>query len=78
MNGIKWQKWIGQYNESLGQFGKTHATDNNTNTVCGVMIPNPSESNIEGESLFSVDCKRCQSKVAQYEKECREFNRGSN
>lgn len=75
MNGVKWQKWIGQYNESLGQFGKTHATDNNVKTICGVIIPSNQDSNIEGESLFSVDCKKCKAKAEQYEKESREFDR---
>jgi len=78
MNGIQWQKWTGQYNESLGQFGKTHATENDINTVCGVSIPHPSEANIEGESLFRVDCKKCKAKAEQYEEESRKFDRENN
>ena len=78
MNGIKWQKWTGQYNDSLGQFGKTHATEDDNSTICGVNIPNQNEANIEGESLSSVDCKRCKAKASQYEKESKEFDRSNN
>ena len=77
MNGIKWQKWTGQYNESLGQFGKTHATDNDIKTACGVTIPSQQSANIEGESLSSVDCKKCRAKAAEYEAESREFDRNN-
>jgi len=74
MDGIRWQKWVGQYNESLGQFGKTHATSDDISTLCGVSIPHPSDANIEGESLHSVDCKKCAIRISSYQKMMRNFD----
>ena len=77
MNGVKWQKWTGSYNESLGQFGKTHATSDDIKTMCGVTIPSQQEANVEGESLGRVDCKKCSAKAAAYEAESRDFDRNN-
>lgn len=75
MNGIRWQRYIGQWNETLGQFGKTHATDNDKDTMCGVTIPAPSAANVEGESLHAVDCKKCMAHAEKYEIESKEFDK---
>jgi len=74
MNGIRWQRYTGPYNETLGQFGKTHATEDDKKTMCGAVIARSSEANVEGEPLLSVDCKKCKVHLVSYAEAMRNFD----
>ena len=66
MEGINWQKWVGEYKDRLGEPSKTHLTDDGMTTLCGRSIPSYYDGyEVEEASAYAVDCKRCRrNKVA--------------
>jgi len=60
VEGVNWQKWVGDYHDRLSAVSKTHLTENGLITLCGKKIPTYSEGyEVQGESQYKADCKKC-------------------
>jgi len=66
MEGINWQKWVGDYKDRLSAPSKMHLTEDGKVTLCGKVIPDYYDGyEVEGEhSIYAADCKKCCNKVA--------------
>lgn len=64
---VWWKRWVGAYNDRLGDGSKTHLTNDYGNTtLCGRQVPSESKAEVEGGgSIFSADCKRCENKMRE-------------
>lgn len=61
---IRWAKWVAPYYDHLGSLSKTHlVSGDGKTTLCGRQVPSEADAyEIEGDSIWTADCKRCLAK----------------
>ena len=65
MEGINWQKWVGEYKDRLGAPSKTHLTNDGITTLCGQSVPDYYNGyEVQGQATYTADCKKCCNKAA--------------